>query len=82
MRIASFFKSLFFLLRIDETFNNQLAHPLYATDKKIFYIQIKSTATLTKFYFSRDVENLSPNLSPPLPNPLLKGEGSGFIFFS
>ena len=29
-------------------------------------------------YFSRNVENLSP----PLPNPLLLGEGSGFIFFA
>ncbi|BAZ25123.1 hypothetical protein NIES4073_60270 [Kalymmatonema gypsitolerans NIES-4073] len=31
-------------------------------------------------YFSPDLENLSPNLSPPLPNPPLKGEGRGAAF--
>ncbi|WP_414581622.1 penicillin-binding protein 1C [Scytonema sp. PCC 10023] len=43
----------------------------------------QSTPPLTpkrKPYFSQVLENLSPNLSPPLPNPPLKGEGRGAAF--
>jgi hypothetical protein len=68
MRIASFFKSLFFLLRIDETFNNQLTHPLYATDKKSFYLKIKSTATHTKYFTFHGMWKTS------LQTSLLQGE--------
>ncbi|MEI2577865.1 HEAT repeat domain-containing protein [Scytonema sp. PRP1] len=42
--------------------------------------QLLPSSSHTPPDFSPDVENLSPNLSPPLPNPPLKGEGRGAAF--